>query len=190
MRFHALFLLTAIGLLHTLTPEVARAEKDPDGIMARRVGVWNAKVTIKVPVQMTFEGQEKIGWVLGHNYLLGKGFYDDKGDGKKTEVINLMTYSEKDKRYYIWEFKADVGVQPVPTTGTWDAKTEEMMLSADYGDQGTGEGIWKFEKDGSFTWTYEMKNKKGKVVFSMEGTQTKVKTDEGTTKKSKANTAN
>ena len=127
MRFSALLPLVLACLLSALAPGLARAEKDPHGILARRVGVWNATVNIKAPVKMTFKGQEKIGWVLGHNYVLGKGFYDDKGDGKKTEVINLMTYSEKDKRYYIWEFKANGDVQPAPLTGTWDEEKKERL---------------------------------------------------------------
>ena len=183
MRFYAFFLLAMTCLLQAVAPETARAEKDPDGILARRVGVWNAKVTIKVPRQKTFEGQEKIGWALEHNYLMGKGFYDDKGDGKKTEVINLMTYSEADKRYYMWEFKADGQVQPVPTVGTWDAKKEQITLSADYGNMGTGEGTWQFKKDGTFTWTYQIKDKQGKVIFSVEGTQVKTKKTKEATKK-------
>ena len=183
MRFYAFFLLAMTCLLQAFAPEAARAEKDPNGILAKRVGIWNAKVTIKVPQEMTFEGQEKIGWALEHNYLMGKGFYDDKGDGKKTEVINLMTYSEADKRYYMWEFKADGQVQPVPTVGTWDAKKEQMTLSANYGNMGTGEGIWKFEKNGTFAWTYEIKNKKGEVVSSVGGTQVKIKKTKETTKK-------
>ena len=183
MRFYAFFLLAMTCLLQAVAPEAARAEKDPDGILARRVGVWNAKVTIKVPQEMTFEGQEKIGWALEHNYLMGKGFYDDKGDGKKTEVINLMTYNQFDNRYYMWEFKANSQVQPIPTVGTWAAGKEQMTLSADYGDMGTGEGIWKFKKDGTFTWTYEITNKKGEVVSSVAGTQSKNKKTKETTKK-------
>jgi len=175
MRFYAFFLLAMTCLLQAVAPETARAEKDPDGILARRVGVWNAKVTMKVPVQKTFDGQEKIGWVLKHNYLMGKGFYDDKGDGNKTEVLNMMAYNEADKSYYIWEFMANNKVQQTPAIGTWDAKKEQMTLIADLGDEGTGEGTWKFENDGTFTWTYQIKNQQGKVVFSVEGTQVKTK---------------
>ena len=174
MRFSALLPLVLACLLPSLTPGLARAEKDPHGILARRVGVWNATVNIKAPVKMTFKGQEKISWVLGHNYVLGKGFYDDKGDGKKTEVINLMTYSEKEKRYYIWEFKANGDVQPAPLSGVWDEKKEEIVLMTDAGDH-TGRGTWKFEKDGSFTWSFEIKDKNDKVLFSMDGSQVKAK---------------
>ncbi|MEE2780930.1 MAG: hypothetical protein VX431_01900 [Planctomycetota bacterium] len=180
MRFSALLPLVMACLLSALAPGLARAEKDPHGILARRVGVWNATVNIKTPVKMTFKGQEKIGWVLGHNYVLGKGFYDDKGDGKKTEVINLMTYSEKDKRYYIWEFKANGDVQPAPLTGTWDEEKKEMTLKANDGGN-RGEGVWKFEKDGSFSWSFEVKDENDKTIFSMDGSQVKAeKTDSGT----------
>ena len=183
MRLQFLFVLIVTCILQSLATGPILAEQDPNGILARRVGVWNAKVTIKVPIQKTFEGQEKIGWALEHNYLMGKGFYDDKGDGEKTEVINLMTYNQFDKRYYMWEFKANSQVQPIPTVGTWDAEKEQMTLSADYGDMVTGKGIWKFEKDGTFTWTYEIKNKKGEVVSSVAGTQSKIKKTKETTKK-------
>ena len=175
MRLHSLFALIVACLFNFASTGSAVADKDPNGILAKRVGLWKATVSVKLPKEMTFQGQEKIGWALDHNYLMGKGFYDDKGDGKKTEVINLMTYNAMDKRYYIWEFKADGQVQPVPTVGTWDGDKEEMTLTADYGKLGTGDGTWKFEKDGSFTWTFEIKNKKGNVVFSVEGKQ--VKTD-------------
>ena len=186
MRSH-LFLFAAIffSLLNLAFPAYVMAEKDPHGILAKRVGSWKATVNVKVPKAMTFEGEEKIGWALKHNYLMGKGFYDDKLDGKKTEVINLMTYNPLDKQYYIWEFKAAEQVQPVPTVGTWDADKQEMILSADYGKSGTGTGTWKFGEDGSFVWTYEMKDEKGNVFFSMEGKQVKIKANESSKDKTK-----
>ncbi len=175
MRLHLfLFAVIVVSIFNFAFPAHVLAEKDPHGILAKRVGNWKATVNVKVPKAMTFEGEEKIGWALKHNYLMGKGFYDDKLDGKKTEVINLMTYNPLDKQYYIWEFKAAEQVQPVPTVGTWDADKEEMTLSADYGKLGTGNGTWKFEKDGSFSWTFEIKDKQDSVVFSVEGTQVKL----------------
>ena len=59
-------------------------------------------------------------------------------------------------------------------SGIWDSQKEELALSADYGKLGLGTGTLKFKKDGSFTWNFEVKNKKGNVdFFSMEGTQVK-----------------
>jgi hypothetical protein len=185
MRLQFLFVLIVTCILQSLATGPVLAEQDPNGILAKRVGIWNAKVTIKVPQEMTFEGQEKIGWALEHNYLMGKGFYDDNGDGKKTEVINLMTYSEVHKRYYMWEFKANGDVQPVPMVGVWDSQKEELVLSAEYGKLGSGAGTLKFENDGSFTWNFEVKNKKGIVVFSLEGTQVKVNKEKSTAKQNK-----
>ena len=186
MRLHLLCVsMIVIGISYLASPSHAHAEKDPHGILAKRVGLWKATVNVKIPKAMTFEGEEKIGWTLNHNYLMGKGFYDEKLDGKKTEVINLMTYNPLDKRYYIWEFKAAEQVQPVPTVGTWDADKEEMVLSADYGKLGSGTGTWKFEKDGSFIWTYEMKDEKGNVFFSMEGKQVKIKANKSSKDKTK-----
>ena len=181
MRLNPFFFsLIFISIFFLASPTDVLAEKDPHGILAKRVGRWKATVNVKIPKEMTFEGEEKIGWALKHNYLMGKGFYDDKLDGKKTEVINLMTYNPLDKRYYIWEFKAAEQIQPVPTVGTWDEDKEEMTLSADYGKSGKGTGTWKFGKDGGFVWTYEMKDEKGNVFFSVEGKQEKMDGDRST----------
>ena len=85
----------------------------------------------------------------------------------------------------MWEFKANGEVQPVPMVGVWDSQKEELVLSADYGKLGSGAGTLKFENDGSFTWNFEVKNKKGIVVFSLEGTQVKVNKEKSTAKQNK-----
>ena len=95
MRLHLLcFSMIVVVISNFVSPSCARAEKDPHGILAKRVGLWKATVNVRTPKAMTFEGEEKIGWALKHNYLMGKGFYDDKLDGKKTEVRIYLAGSQ------------------------------------------------------------------------------------------------
>lgn len=145
-------------------------------LLNRMVGDWTIRETIKPSVwipngeeRQTFE---KVHWVLGGRYLLGRSF----NDSYQLKTIWLATYEPAEKANRFWFFMAD-GV-----SGQWRVTWDEASRGFHWrsidmppGWIGTGSNRWV--NDDTFDNQALIKDEAGRVMFESSQDKRRTKTN-------------
>ena len=143
----------------------------PTEVLAQWVGTWKGKDYFKraewTPKAKSFDVSLKCEW------MLGKKFVEERGEGDGTKWFYIVGYDEKKKTYRDWFFASDGTA--MQSTGTWNSKTRTMTWTSDMGDGVTAVGTLRFIGEDQQEWAAVARDKNGKVVLDVGGKRSRVK---------------
>ena len=179
-RFAVLAILAGIFLA---APASAEAPQGPAGdvpelkVLEHRVGEWDVEMTIK-PADgpsggIKAKGTAKAEWVLDGRFVQSTWTMEGEDGSPPMKGISLMTYDPGKKAYRGWMFLSNGSVSQ--TEGRWDDKTRTMTLKARDPQGGSSTVVESFAEDGTQTWTIVEKDRDGRVLAEVTGTNTRSK---------------
>ena len=167
--------LVACIAIHTMSGVHAVAEDDPLEPLSRRVGTWVIKNTIKkaewTPKEITTTGEETIEWTLDKKFIQGKA----KIKTDDTKSLWMSNYDAEAKVYRNWYFDNKGAFPRGKSIGRWDAKKKTMNWEIEIAPGLEAKAQWKYVSEDKFEWSMTIHNDEGKLMFVVEGTQTRKK---------------
>jgi hypothetical protein len=151
----------------TLSPEMQ--------ILARRIGAWNTKTTIKpgkwLPDGAASEGVETVEWMLNDLFIQGK---TKNADG--AESLWLMTYDEQDGIFRSWYFDSYGNHPRVQSTGKWDEKKQQLTFESPPDSTGVRSiSTVRFTDEDRVDSSWALRDRDGSIVMEGEGTNSRRK---------------
>ncbi len=170
-------------VLFLLTTSIAVAANPTDKelrVLKHYEGTWSCEFTIlsqesdtksdKKPQKYTGVVQGK--WVLGNRFLEQTGRYQLDANSEPFAIKTMMTYDRQNKRYQFDYFNSSGAVHR--SYGKWNEKTKTMTSTMKDDKNGNTVTITAdFSKSNVERWTIETKNKDGKIVGRIVGTNTR-----------------
>jgi hypothetical protein len=168
---HCIAILTLLCFCGICNSNIS-AKDDPLEPLNRRVGTWDAEITLKkaawTPSEIKSAGQTKVQWVLGDTFIENNSNFASID----SESLELVNYDSKDGVYRSWNFSKATFPRG-ETTGNWDAKSNTLNWKADYGYGYAGKGHWKFTGEDTMDWAFTVTSPTGELLLDMEGTDTR-----------------
>ena len=172
----AILCLAAFALPATAAdgPSAEVAELAP---LNRWVGRWETRSTIKPPIDApgpTSKGTATGLWVMEGRFLKQDWVVDPGESSPKVSGTTLMTYDTAKKTYRSWMFVSSGDVAEYQ--GTWNDASKTMTWTSKPSPEMVTVVIKaSFREDSHESWTLVHKDPEGRVLFEMNGTNTRKK---------------
>lgn len=141
-------------------------------VLEKMIGVWDEVVELPDGKTMTAEGTTR--WALGGTHIQSEFVIELPGGSKLAHLV-LMTWDKGAQEYRSWMFSTGAD-RPLESTATWDEPSQTLTSTSVPDGRGVvTTSTSRFVEDGRIEWTVESKDQDGKVVFSLQGTDTRRK---------------
>ncbi len=157
----------------------SRDQQEPElCALQHYVGVWDSQFTIaseeKDNASKSFTGDVEGKWVVGGQFLEQTGQYRLSESASPLIIRTMMSFDKQQQRYQYDYFNSSGGIQR--SLGKWDAVAKTMTSRmTDEKDGNITTIVADFSTDGVEHWTIETRNREGKTVLKIVGTNTRRK---------------